>query len=163
MAGRGNGQAQRIDKTYDYVDENGELLFQVVRYKPKDFRRDLLKLYLDEFRPRLASEDNPWLFPGRDGKHKVPAVLARQISDVLLRKTGLEVNAHLFRHIAAKLYLDANPGGYEVVRRVLGHRSMETTVTAYAGMETAAATRHFDQQILKLRNRSPVPEQRIGK
>jgi putative DNA primase/helicase len=28
-----------IDKTYDYRDENGNILFQSVRYKPKDFRQ----------------------------------------------------------------------------------------------------------------------------
>jgi hypothetical protein len=30
---------RRIIKTYDYCDENGKLLFQVVRYEPKDFRQ----------------------------------------------------------------------------------------------------------------------------
>ncbi|MEX5215306.1 MAG: AAA family ATPase [Nitrospiraceae bacterium] len=36
----GNGQAtRRIVATYDYVDEAGGLLFQVVRFEPKDFRQ----------------------------------------------------------------------------------------------------------------------------
>lgn len=30
---------RRLVQTYDYVDEAGELLFQVVRYEPKDFRQ----------------------------------------------------------------------------------------------------------------------------
>jgi 5S rRNA maturation endonuclease (ribonuclease M5) len=34
----GNGQ-RKIVATYDYVDESGELLFQVVRFTPKDFRQ----------------------------------------------------------------------------------------------------------------------------
>jgi hypothetical protein len=29
----------RIDKTYDYLDEAGRVLFQVVRFEPKDFRQ----------------------------------------------------------------------------------------------------------------------------
>jgi RecA-family ATPase len=33
------GAEHRIVETYDYVDENGKLLFQVVRYDPKDFRQ----------------------------------------------------------------------------------------------------------------------------
>lgn len=61
------------------------------------------------------------------------------------------MNPHLFRHIAAKLYLGANPGGYEVMRRVLGHARMETTSRSYAGLETRNAARHFDEEILKLR------------
>ncbi|MEX0977795.1 MAG: hypothetical protein WDZ48_03025, partial [Pirellulales bacterium] len=34
----GNGQPQ-IVATYDYRDERGDLLFQVVRYEPKDFKQ----------------------------------------------------------------------------------------------------------------------------
>jgi DNA primase len=30
---------KKIVKTYDYKDEAGNLLFQVVRYEPKDFRQ----------------------------------------------------------------------------------------------------------------------------
>lgn len=41
MTGNGviNGTQSKITATYDYVDENEELLFQVVRYEPKDFRQ----------------------------------------------------------------------------------------------------------------------------
>lgn len=34
-----NGSAPRITATYDYVDASGTLLYQVVRYAPKDFRQ----------------------------------------------------------------------------------------------------------------------------
>lgn len=34
-----NGSAKKIIATYDYTDEQGALLFQVVRYEPKDFRQ----------------------------------------------------------------------------------------------------------------------------
>ena len=72
----------------------------------------------------------------------------------VFRLTGIEVHVHLFRHIAAKMYLDAHPGAYEVVRRVLGHKSMDTTTEAYTGLESAAAGRHFDNTILALRERT---------
>jgi len=36
---RGGGGERRIVATYDYRDESGELLFQTVRYQPKDFRQ----------------------------------------------------------------------------------------------------------------------------
>jgi 5S rRNA maturation endonuclease (ribonuclease M5) len=38
FAENGNGHREVID-TYDYTDERGELLFQVVRFAPKDFRQ----------------------------------------------------------------------------------------------------------------------------
>ena len=46
-------------------------------------------------------------------------------------------------HIAAKIYLDRNPGDYATVQQVLGHKSLNTTTSIYTGMETRAAGRHF--------------------
>ena len=34
-----NGAARRIVATYDYTDDEGEVLYQAVRYSPKDFRQ----------------------------------------------------------------------------------------------------------------------------
>jgi len=112
---------------------------------------ELIERYLREFRPRLAPAGSTALFPGRWGGPKVQSGFAEQISDTIHRYTGMHINPHLFRHIAAKLYLDANPGGYEVVRRVLGQRSINTTLRFYTGLETASAVRHFDATILRLR------------
>ena len=39
------------------------------------------------------------------------------------------------------------------MRRVLGHRSIETTTAFYCGLETAAAVRHFDDTIIALGKR----------
>ena len=117
---------------------------------------DLLDLYIREYHLRLTDAPSPWLFPAKNGGPKSRELFGDQISKRVFKATGLHVNLHLFRHIAAKLYLDRNPGGYEVVRRLLGHRSMETTMRFYAGLETAAAGRHFDQTILKLRRSLPL-------
>lgn len=112
----------------------------------------LLDLYLRDFHPRLSEEPSPWLFPGRaPGKHKAIMTLGEQVKKQVFKTTGLHVNLHLFRHICAKLYLDRMPGGYEVVRRLLGHRSSETTTRFYAGMEGKSAGRHYDDVILQLR------------
>src|SRR5215472_6949113 len=40
------------------------------------------------------------------------------------------------------------------VRRVLGHRSLQTTIDFYTGLETPAAVRYFDKTILNLRTES---------
>jgi integrase len=120
----------------------------------------LLRLYLNDYRPRLLAGPSPWLLPGRT-RHapKAADVLANQVSETVRERIGLEVNFHLFRHIAAKLFLDARPGQYEVVRRLLGHKRIETTVAFYAGAETAAAVRHYDNHILERRQR-PAPLRR---
>ena len=64
---------------------------------------------------------------------------------------GLEVYPHLLRHFAATLYLTENPEGIEVVRRVLGHRSADTTRRSYAGVHDQLAVRRFDELVLGIR------------
>jgi integrase len=114
----------------------------------------LLDAYVRDYRPLLLDSPSPWLFPGRHGRHKARNALADQITRLIAQKTGLRVNPHLFRHIAAKHYLDANPGAYGLVRLIHGHSSVETTTQYYCGTETPAAMKHFDDHILRLREQS---------
>jgi hypothetical protein len=50
-----------------------------------------------------------------------------------------------------KIFLDRNPGQYEVVRLLLGHKDITTTVAFYAGAESASAARHYARTILGIR------------
>jgi integrase len=111
---------------------------------------NLIKRYL-ELRPLLFGDPGDWLFPGRGGRAKSPGTLGVQIKKTITKHTGLVVNAHLMRHIAAKIYLERHPGSIEVVRRVLVHESSETTIRHYAGFENKAALRHYDEVILEHR------------
>ena len=114
---------------------------------------ELLRRYLDRSRPALLKgEDDGWLFPGerRDlPKHQVS--LSAQLSKTLRRHTGLVVNPHLYRHIAAYFYLEAHPGDYETVRRLLGHTSLETTTLFYADIDSVMASRRYAEHILERR------------
>jgi hypothetical protein len=68
-ARNGNGADEKpgIVATYDYVDENGELLFQTVRMRPKDFRQ----------RRRGPDGDWVWDLSGvRPVIYRLPRVLA---------------------------------------------------------------------------------------
>jgi integrase len=123
----------------------------------------LIDTYIEKFRPRLSSKNGTALFPGIDSDPKNQDAFGTQISRTVRAHTGLRVNPHLFRHLGAKLYLDANPGDYETVRRVLGHRSLQTTIDFYTGLETPAAARHFDKTILNLRTESTAGSPRRSK
>jgi integrase len=53
------------------------------------------------------------------------------------------ITPHQFRHLAAKLYLDEHPEGFETVRRLLGHKSIETTMRFYRELEAALASKRY--------------------
>lgn len=118
----------------------------------------LLDLYLGRHRPYLlppgVGAGAGWLFPGRDPASPKHAVsLAAQITGAVRRHTGLLVHPHLFRHLAAKLSLQEAPGDYEQARRLLGHRSVDTTTLYYTGLDTARATAVYQEQLLERRSR----------
>ena len=110
---------------------------------------DLIRWYIEKH--RTADITNRYLFPGAKGGAKAVRTLQTQIQGTVHAYTGLDWNVHLFRHFGAKQYLDARPGEYEIVRRVLGHSSIKTTTNAYTGLETLSASRHFAAQVLKRR------------
>jgi integrase len=116
----------------------------------------LIAEYVRHHLPVLASGSNgPWLFPGRNGRHKQSGVLRVQITAVVKKHCGLRLTPHQFRHAAGTLILNTHPGNYELARRVLGHRSVRTTVQAYCGLETTQATAIFGDIVRdKLRDQS---------
>ena len=113
---------------------------------PPDVVR-LLELYLEKFRPLLVTDSSIYLYPARQGGAKTPAQLVAQIKRGIKIGTGLTVNAHLFRHVCAFLYLKAHPTDYETVRLLLGHTNLATTVRAYCGLERSDAVRRYDSLI----------------
>ena len=50
---------------------------------------------------------------------------------------------HQFRHAAGALILKHRPGEYELVRRILGHKSIQTTIKFYCSLETMQASEIF--------------------
>lgn len=98
-----------------------------------------IKRYIADWRCLFLPKSNPYLFPGREGKAKDQGALRKQIEKTLWDHAALRLTPHQFRHAAAKILLDARPGFYEVVRKLLGHKSMVTTYSHYAGAETQAA------------------------
>ncbi len=113
----------------------------------------LIEDYVRRYRHILAGRRNSALFPGEGSGAKHCNTLAEQIKRAVRTHTGLAWNPHLFRHFAAKLILDNRPGAYGIAQRMLGHRSSHTTTSFYSGHETAAAARHYDLLILKLRGK----------
>jgi integrase len=122
------------------VKNNVDLEFEL-----PDCVRRLLDFYIARVRPKLSNEQSTFLFPApQKGGSKRPGPLAAQIKRRIKQEIGLQMNAHLFRHLAAMLFLAAHPGEYETVRLLLGHKSLTTTVRSYCGLEQSDAVRRYD-------------------
>jgi integrase len=112
--------------------------------------------YIHQYRPQLMRGFNhDWLFPGEGQGPKVTKTLSKQISERLWKELGLEITPHQFRHAAAYVMLKADPGNYELVRRVLGHCNIATTKNFYIGLETLEATRLFSEMVTDLGRGEP--------
>jgi integrase len=91
----------------------------------------LLRLYVKAYRPLITANTSDWLFPGSNGGHKAENTLGTQLTRWIRCEVGIPFHPHLMRKIVPKLYLDMDPGGLEVARRLLGHRSDEMLRKTY--------------------------------
>lgn len=109
---------------------------------------ELIDEYIHQYRPHLIRGANSdFLFPGASGGPKTANMFSGQITDRIEEVTGLRLTVHQFRHAAAAVYLRYNPGAYEVVKRLLGHRNIQTTINFYCGLETVQANQEFGKII----------------
>ena len=126
-------------------------------YPLKGDTRQMYETYLRVHRPQLVrGEDHGWLWPGAGDGHKSASTLRQQLRKMIAKATGLRMTPHQFRHLAARLMLEAKPGSYELARRVLGHKNLKTTVKFYAGLDSRQAVETYDSIIDERRDGKPV-------
>jgi integrase len=110
-----------------------------------------LDKWLKEYHALLGETVNGWLLPGKAGQHRSISSIQTVIAAEVDRMIGVRINPHLLRHFAAWLFLKHNPGQYEPVRRILGHRSIATTIAFYTGLEADSAAGRLDDVVLRER------------
>jgi integrase len=113
----------------------------------------LLGTYRTRYLPLISTAPTPLLFPNQNGSLRSAMAFSRSITDFIKRETGLVMNVHLFRHAAVTLYLQSHPEDLETARRILGHKSLNTTMRFYAEIKTTASFRRYDDVINNLRSR----------
>ena len=122
---------------------------------------ELIDCYVHDHRPVLmGGRNHDCLFPGDVHERKDIKTLSSQISDKLWKCLGVKVTPHQFRHAAAAILLQHEPGNYELIRRVLGHKFIQTTISFYIGLETLEATRRFADLVTELEMRFDTRSQR---
>ena len=121
----------------------------------------LYEAYIERYRPKLLTDPkNTYLYPGEGLNHKFPLYLSRQVADFVLEHLGERLTAHQFRHVIGYLYLLDHPGEYEVVRQMLGHSSIVTTMTFYAALDIRTASRKVSAFIEAKRSELKVRRRR---
>jgi integrase len=105
----------------------------------------LLYEYLHHFHPNAAQRSShPLLFVNLDGSPVTEQALARGIRDAIRRLVAIDMTPHQFRHFVAALALEANPDAYPLVKDLLGHKRLQTTLGIYAGPRRRAAGRFWN-------------------
>jgi hypothetical protein len=121
-----------------------------LEYPLEPYLTRLIDEYVHAFRPTLLRGRNEdWLFPGRCGGVKHEVCLSGQITKRIFKETALKMTVHQFRHAAGAIILKRRPGEYELVRRLLGHRNVQTTVNAYVGLENIQASEIFSKIVME--------------
>ena len=157
---RGNLAGLRIDRhlhrpdprksrfTHILIDADEVKNGRAIEFPLPPESQKLIETYVTRYRHHLVDPGNPYLF-GAGGKQRSAQHLGEWLSGCITRETGAEFNVHLARHFAAWNFLRTHPGQYEVVRQVLGHRSINTTIAHYVGLEAESAAQHFDATVLR--------------
>jgi hypothetical protein len=117
-----------------------------LQYPLEQHVTQLIDDYIHHFRPTLLRGRNEdWFFPGLRHGAKGEVCFSGQITKRIYKQIGLRITAHQFRHAAAALILKQRPGEYELVRQILGHRNVQTTIRFYAGLQEIQASEIFGQ------------------
>ena len=122
-----------------------------LRYPLRGFVTDILDEYIRDFRPiLLRGRNEDWLFPGQRNGAKGKISFSGQITKRIQKQLGLRITVHQFRHAAAAIILKHRPGEYEMVRLLLGHKSVTTAINSYIGFETTHAGQVFGELITNM-------------
>lgn len=110
-----------------------------------------LQIYRNEIAPAITGKRPDAVFVTWSGEPRTQSSVTVAIERTVLRQLGIKLTPHQFRHLAAKIILDANPSAYELVRQLLGQKNIKTTTNFYAGPDTRRAGRAHANLVMKLR------------
>lgn len=107
----------------------------------------VISRYVNNHRNQFVRHPSDCLFPNSTGGPRLPKHFGEMIKKYIFRETGIVMNPHLFRHFAAHLFLRAHPGGYEDVRRVVGHAKLDTTTSFYSPTSNKSSFRYYGEVV----------------
>jgi integrase len=125
-------------------------------YPLEPYLTQLIDEYVHDFRPTLLRGRNEdCLFPGLRKGSKGEVTFSGQITKRISKLASLRMTTHQFRHAAGAIILKRYPGNYELVRQILGHRNVQTTIKCYIGLDSIQASEIFSKIVLEHLHEDP--------
>ena len=135
------GATSTFELDSEEVKNDADLGFDIPTHLAK-----MLHEYRDRIAPKHIGHRPRRVFVNLDGTPKSQATVSYLISSYARRRAGIVITPQQFRHLSAKNMLDANPGNFEGVKQLLGHKNIKTTMI-YAGINSRRAARHHQSLI----------------
>lgn len=145
---QGRGRAANIVFAGDETKTQVQIEFEIPAALADRFH-----MYRNEIAPGVIGKPPDAVFVKWTGRPRGQAAITDAIEKAILKHLGVRLTPHQFRHLVAKIILDANPGAYELVRQMLGHKNTKTTTNFYAGIDTRRAGRAHADLIMQLREK----------
>jgi integrase len=112
----------------------------------------LLRQYIDRVRPKLllsGDAANPYLFPRQGLKSFKPNLpysgLLLRVTQRLFDIVGVEIHPHLYRHLIGWIWLKESMENLTKVQKLLGHKSLRTTLEYYAELDESLVFDEWQQ------------------
>jgi hypothetical protein len=110
---------------------------------------DLIRIYVQRYRPLLAPQGSPFLFTGEHAdRGKDVNAMGKQIKRLVHDKLGFDISPHTYRHLVHIVVLNRFPGAYAMVARVLTHRNINTAIQNYSYMDIELSMGAFQDLVL---------------
>ncbi len=132
----GPGAISSLEVDAEEVKNENPVTFDIPPHLVK-----MLTEYREQIAPAHLGRRPTRLFVHLDGTPKAQNTVAYLIATYAKRRAGITLTPHQFRHLTARVILDAMPGNYEGVKQALGHKNLKTTMI-YAGINSRRAGRH---------------------
>jgi integrase len=137
----GPGATSTLELDAEEVKNGNATGFDIPQHLAK-----MLMEYRDHIAPKHIGHRPKRLFVLPDGTPKAQATVAYLICTYARTRAGISLTPHQFRHLGAKIMLDANPGNYEGPKQLLGHKNIKNTLI-YTGIDSRRAGRHHQALI----------------
>lgn len=111
--------------------------------------RSLINEYTRHYRSLISPSKCDLLFLARNGAALGGNAMTAAIKKWCMKLGGVEATPTLFRHFAAKHFLERHPDDLGALQGVMGHQSAVSTGATYRSLRASQASKSFDAAIFK--------------